>query len=174
VIVGDETAVQAAIAPTHALIPLVESELAAGRIDPRAPFWVIAVVPAEARQKAGEVSEHAHGEGGEAVRSIVFASGAVQRISGQAFLDDSLRLSGVAVADTPENAELLRDAVKGAIAAARLHAQGQAPELVNVLRDVVVRVAGTDLSVSGAVPLTLLEKLAAEHKPCQSGAKPQL
>jgi hypothetical protein len=174
VVVGEETAVQAAIAPPHAVIPLVESEIAAGHIDPRAPFWVIAVVPAEARQKAGEVSEHVHGEESEPVRSVVFASGAVQRIAGQAFLDDSLRLSGVAVADTPENAELLRDAVKGAIAAARLHAQGRTPELVNVLRDVVVRVAGTDLSVSGAVPLTLLEKLAAEHKPCQSGAKPQI
>lgn len=174
VIVGEGSAVQAAIAPPHAVIPLIESEIAAGHIDPRAPFWVVAVVPAEAREKAGEVSEHVHGEGSESVRSVVFASGAVQRVAGQAFLDESLRFSGVAVADTSENAELLRDAVKGAIAAARLHAQGQAPELVNVLREIVVRVAGTDLSVSGAVPLALLEKLAAEHKPCLSGAKPQL
>jgi hypothetical protein len=156
------------------VIPLVEGEIAADHIDPRAPFWVVAVVPAEARQKAGEVSEKVHGEGSDTVRSVVFASGAVQRFAGQAFLDDSLRFSGVAVADTSENAELLRDAVKGAIAAARLHAQGHAPELVSVLRDIVVRVSGTDVSVSGAVPLTLLEKLAAEHQPCRSGAKPQV
>ena len=174
VIVGEESAVLAAIAPPHAVIPLVEGEVTAGHIDPRAPFWVVAVVPAEVRQKAGEVSEHTHGEGGETVRSVVFASGAVQRVAGQAFLDDSLRFSGVAVADTTENAELLRDAVKGAIAAARLHAQGQAPDLVSVLRDVVVRVSGSDVSISGAVPLALLEKLAAEHHPCQSGVKPQL
>jgi hypothetical protein len=174
VIVGEESAVQAAIAPPHAVTPLVEGEIAAGHIDPHAPFWVVAVVPAEAQQKAGEVSEHVHGESSETVRSVVFASGAVQRVAGQAFLDESLRFSGVAVADTSENAELLRDAVKGAIAAARLHAQGQAPELVSVLRDVVVRVSGTDVSVSGAVPVALLEKLAAEHQPCLSGAKPQL
>ena len=174
VIVGEEAAVQAAIAPPHAVIPLVEGEIAADHIDPRAPFWVVAVVPAEARQKAGEVSEKVHGEGSDTVRSVVFASGAVQRVAGQAFLDDSLRFSGVAVADTSENAELLRDAVKGAIAAARLHAQGHAPELVSVLRDIVVRVSGTDVSVSGAVPLTLLEKLAAEHQPCRSATKPQL
>jgi hypothetical protein len=69
----------------------------------------------------------------------------------------------VAVADTAENAELLRDAVKGAIAAARLHAQGTSPELVNVLRNIEVSVSGTDLSASGAVPVSLLEKLVAEH-----------
>jgi hypothetical protein len=174
VIVGEESAVQAAVAPPHAVAPLIETEISAGHIDLRAPFWVVAVVPAEARQKAREASGHVHGEGSETVRSVVVASGTVQRVAGQAFLDDSLRFSGVAIADTPENAELLRDAVKGAIAAARLHAQGQAPELVSVLRDVEVRVAGTDVSVSGAVPLTLLEKLAAEHtSPCESGVKQQ-
>jgi hypothetical protein len=172
VIVGEESAVQAAVAPPHVVAPLVKNEISAGHIDLRAPFWVVAVIPAEARQKASEASEHVHAEGSEPVRSFVVASGTVQRVAMQAFLDESLRFSGVAVADTPENAELLRDAVKGAIAAARLHAQGQAPELVSVLRDVEVRVAGTDVSVSGAVPLALLEKLAAEHKsPCESGVK---
>jgi hypothetical protein len=163
VIVGEESAVRAALTPPNAVVPLAEREIAAGHIDLRAPFWMVAMVPAEAHQGASDAASHAHGEGTESVRSVVFASGAVQRVVMQAFLDDSLRFSGVAVADTAENAELLRDAVKGAIAAARLHAQANSPELVNVLRDIEVTVSGSDLSASGAVPLALLEKLAAEH-----------
>ncbi len=175
VIVGEEAAVGAAAASPHSVPPLVEKEISAGHIDIRAPFWMVATVPAGARQKATEAAGHAHGEGSETVRSVVVASGAVQRVAMQASLDDSLRLSGVATADTAENAELLRDAVKGAIAAARLHAQSQSPELVNVLRDIEVRVAGTGVSVSGAVPLALLEKLVTEHKrPCEPSAKRQI
>lgn len=175
VIVGEESAVGAAVASPHAVPPLVEKEISAGHVDLRTPFWIVATVPAAARQKAMDAAGNTHPEGGEAVRSVVVASGAVQRVVMQASLDDSLRLSGVAIADTPENAELLRDAVKGVIAAARLHAQSESPELVNVLRDAEVRVVGTSVSVSGAVPLPLLEKLAAEHKhPCQTSEKAQI
>jgi hypothetical protein len=172
VIVGEETAVRATLAPPHAVATLAEREIAAGHIDLRAPFWMVATIPPEAQQKAQEVAGHVHGEGTEAVRSVVFASGAIRRVAVQAFLDESLRFSGVAVADTAENAGLLRDAVKGAIAAARLHAQAKSPELVNVLRDIEVTLSGTDVSASGAVPLALLEKLAAEHgAPCEPSAK---
>lgn len=175
VIVGEESAVGASAASPHSVPPLVEKEISAGHIDIRTPFWMVATVPTGARQKANEAAGHTRGEGSEAVRSVLVASGAVQRVAMQASLDDSLRLSGVATADTAENAELLRDVVKGAIAAARLHAQSQSPDLVNVLRDVEVRVAGTGVSVSGAVPLALLEKLAAEHKrSCEPSAKRQI
>ena len=163
VIVGEETAVQATLSPPHPVATLAEREIAAGHIDLRAPFWMVATIPQETQQKAQEAAGHVHGEGPEAVRSVVFASGAIRRVAGQAFLDESLRFSGVAVADTAENAGLLRDAVKGAIAAARLHAQANSPELVNVLRDIEVTVSGADVSASGAVPLAVLEKLAAEH-----------
>lgn len=173
VIVGDETAVRAALAPAGAVAALAQGEISTGHIDLRAPFWVVAMVPPEAQQKAREVAEHTDGEDSETVRNVLFASGAVQRVAGQAFLDDSLRFSGVAVADTAENAGLLRDAVKGAIAALRLHVRTKSPELVEVLRDIEVTVSGNDITVSGAVPLALLEKLAAEHgAPCQPGAKP--
>jgi hypothetical protein len=163
VIVGDRSAVDAALMAPHAIAPLAQGEIAAGHIDVRAPFWVVATVPPRAQEKAREAVGSAHGEGTETVRSVMFASGAITRVAIQAFLDDSLRFSGVAVADTAENAELLRDAVKGAIAAARLHAQGTSPELVNVLRNIDVSVSGTDLSASGAVPVSLVEKLVTEH-----------
>jgi hypothetical protein len=46
----------------------------------------------------------------------------------------------------------------------RLHLQGSAPELVEVLRNVDLRADGTVVSARGAVPFALLEKLAADHK----------
>ena len=45
VIVGEESAVRAAIAPPHAVIPSSRAEIAAGHIDSRAPFWVVADGP---------------------------------------------------------------------------------------------------------------------------------
>jgi hypothetical protein len=164
VVVGEEPAVRAALAAPHAVPPLVQTELAAGHIDLRAPFWMVADVPAAVREHAAEAAEHAHGAEDEPVRGIVLASGTVQRVAAEAFLDDVLRLSGVATADTPENAELLRDAAKGVLAAARLHAQQASPELVDVLREVQVRLSGNEVSVAGAVPLPLLQRLIADHR----------
>jgi hypothetical protein len=164
VIVGDEAAVRTALSGPHAVPALVAKELAAGHIDLRAPFWVVANVPEVTRARTADAAARLHGDGAEPVRGVLLASGTVQRVAVQAFLDNTLKLSGVALADTPENADLLRDAVKGAIAVARLHAEQASPELVNVLRDVEVRVSGAEVSVSGSLPLTLLDNLAAEHR----------
>ena len=120
VIAGDEAGVTAALAPPHAVIPLVANEIAAGHIDTRAPFWMVATVPPQVRAKVHEAGRHVEGETTEPISGIVLASGAVERVSMQASVDEFLRLSGVAVADTNENAQLLRDAAKGALAAARL------------------------------------------------------
>ncbi len=163
-VVGDEAAVRAALTASRRVVaPLVEREVAAGHIDLRAPFWVVANVPKALRARAGEAAGKAEGGGDDSVRGVLAASGSVQRVAMQAFLDDSLKVSGVAVADTSENAELLRDALKGAIAVARLHAQQQHPDLVKVLRDVQVQVAANEVSAAASIPLTLLEKVMAGH-----------
>jgi hypothetical protein len=165
IIVGDESAVRATLAPPHAVPQLVASEVAARHIDIRAPFWMVATVPSGVRQEAAESSGEV--KGNEPVRGVIVASGTVQKVAMQAFLDDSLKVSGVARADTPENADLLRDAVKGALAVARLHAQGNDPELVDVLRDIEVRVSKDEVSIAGAVPLAVLDKLGRKHgTPC--------
>ena len=172
VVVGDEATVALALAPPHAPAPLVAGEIAAGRLDVRAPFWMVAALPAQARGRAGAAAERAHGEGSETMRDVVFASGTVRRVAGQATLDAStLRFSGTAVADTPENAELLRDTVKGALAAARLHFEDSAPELVDVLRAVDLRLDGPAVTAKGAIPVALLEKLAAEHGCAATGER---
>ncbi len=163
VIVGDETSVAATVAPEHAIPDLVAGEIADGRIDLRAPFWMAATVPAAARRHAGEAAEHARGEGSEALRGALLASGTVQKVTARAYLDDSLRVFGAAVADSAEDAGLLRDAVKGAVAAARLHVQGASPELVDVLRGVEIAVDGAVVTGKGSIPVALLEKLRANH-----------
>jgi len=145
---------------------LLDKAVAAGQIDPRAPFWAVGTIPAAAHRHAAALEERGEAEPDHPLHHVLAAAGVVRRIALQASLDDSLRVSGVASADTAENAELLRDAAKGALAALRLGAQDEHPELVDVLRGVQVRASGTEVAVSGAIPVALLEKLAAEHAGC--------
>jgi hypothetical protein len=154
VIVGDEAAVTAAFAAPHAVSPLIAGDIAAGNLDLHAPFWMVAAVPAS-----------------DSVRGMLLASGTVQKVIAQAYLGDSLRFVVAAVADTAENAGLLRDAAKGALAAMRLHLQESAPDLVEVLRNIDLRADGTVVSGKGSIPLALLEKLAAHHKAGHEGEK---
>ncbi|MBZ5587060.1 MAG: hypothetical protein LAO05_00675 [Acidobacteriia bacterium] len=170
VVVGSEAAVTESLSATGAKNQLIETAVTSGQVDPRAPFWVVANLPSEARRNVSDAVERTQGSSEEPMRQVIMASGAVQRVAIQAFLDDSLRLSGVAVADTEENADLLRDAAKGVLAAARLQSQDRAPELVNVLRDVQVRAIGTQVTLASVIPVTLLEKLIAAHKVDRQGA----
>ena len=164
VIVGEEASVAAAVAPAHGIPALVSAEIAAGEIDLAAPFWMAAAVPAAARRHVGETAAHMQGEGSESIRGALLASGAVQKVIVRAYLDDSLRVLASAVTDTAEDADLLRDTIKGAIAAARLHLQASSPELVDVLRGIEVSADGAAVSGKGAIPIALLEKVRAEHK----------
>jgi hypothetical protein len=168
VICGSEPLVAAALAARGGGSTLVRVEIAAGHVNPAAPFWMAVAVPDVTRQNV----EHGHGPAGDdsALRGVFEASRAVRRVSGWATVDDSLTFHGFALADTTENAELLRDAVKGALAALRLEAQGTADELVDVLREVKVELDGVNVAVHASVPVALLEKLAGQHgHECESG-----
>lgn len=171
VIAGDEAAVRAALATRVAGRTLVGTAVAAGQIDLRAPFWLVALVPDEVRQGAGTVATGVQGEHADMVRSVLAAGGTVQRVAMQARLDRELTLTGVATTDTSENAELVRDAVKGVLAAARLNLGDGEPELVEVLRDTRVQAKGTEVSAQMVIPLPLIEKLAKkahdEHGPTE-------
>jgi len=162
VVCGSEPLVAAALSARGAGSTLVRVEIAVGHVNPAAPFWMVAAIPDAAHQSAG------HGHEGEDVdstmRGVFQASRAVRRVSGWATVDENVAFHGFALADTVENAELLRDAVKGALAALRLEAQGKAPELVDVLRELDVELDGVNLGVKGSVPVALLEKLAKEQR----------
>lgn len=168
-IAGDEEALRTALAGPATGRTLVSGAVAAGHIDLRAPFWLVAAVPEEIRRGAGKASPRLSGEPADTVRSVLAAAGTIQRVAMQARLDQELILSGVAVAATAESAELLRDAVKGALAAARLHLRESQPELVEVLRDAEVTVRQTEVGGRIVFPLTLIEKLVAAKQQPGSG-----
>ncbi len=171
VLAADEETLRAAIAAPAQVNALVGREVAAGRLDTRMAFWMVATVPARLRE-AAKAPVDVEGDGtAEVLRGMLLASRTVQRVTMQASLDDALTLAGWAEADTEENAGLLRDTIKGAIAAARLHLQDQSPELVDVLRDIKVAVDGREVKGSTEIPLALLEKLVADrHRRCAEQA----
>jgi len=173
VIAGDEQTVRPVLVARRCSSSLAQREVAAGHVDARAPFWMVVSIPEKMRQHAAHVVEARQNEEAEAMRGVMQASRAVQRVAMQANLSDRLELKAWALADTAESAELLRDAAKGALAAMRLQAQDRMPELVDVLRDVEVRVKAAEVTINGTVPLSLLEKLAKSHEPGQAGAQRQ-
>ena len=164
VLAADEETLRATIAAPPQPNVLVGREVAAGRLDVAAPFWMVAAVPQHVRQGTSDLADAPADGAAEAFRSAVTASRAVQRVTVQASLGDDLVLAGWAGTDTEENAGLLRDTIKGAIAAARLHVQDQAPELVEVLRNIKVSVEGSEVRGSAEVPVALIEKLVKERQ----------
>jgi hypothetical protein len=164
VIAGDPAAVQAALTTGKVKSNLATTEIAAGHVDPRSHFWAVAVVPEEARAHSKEIKIESSDENGALIRGLVTAGGTVQRVAMQATLGKELEIEGWAVADTREDAELLRDSAKGAVAALRLQAKDKAPELVEVLRDVSITSSSAEVSAKAAIPIELVQKWAEEAR----------
>lgn len=153
--VGDEASVRAAVAGTTLGAAVVRVERAAGRLDPRASLWLAVDMPAAWRQRNVEMPATP-----PSVSGVVQASRAVTRLLAHARLGAALELDFWARANSVENAELLQDAVRGAIAALRLAAQEHLPELVDVLRGVRITQHQEEVSGQASVPLPLLDRLA--------------
>ncbi len=156
VAVGDEGSVVAAASGATLGAGVVRVERAAGRLDPNATFWLAVDVPAAVRgqTRAGE-------DAPDAMRGLVHASRAVQRMLLHARLGEALELSAWALADSAENAGLLHDAARGLVAALRLGAQERHPELLDVLRQVRVTQSDREVNAAAVIPVALLESLAA-------------
>jgi hypothetical protein len=161
VTLGDETSVAESLAGQYRGCTLLDREVTAGHVDTRSHSWIVANVPERA---ASAMRQETRPEQGGPVHDALLASGAVQRVAVQVNLSDVLRVQGWAVADSAENAELLRDALKGAVAAMRLQAQSRVPELVQVLREVEIRQSGAEVSGTASIPVTLLEHLISARR----------
>jgi hypothetical protein len=120
------------------------------------------LIPEQVRQAAKQVNVDVSGDGAQLVHGLITAGGTVSRIDIQATLGKELELSGSALVDTAENAGLLRDTAKGAIAALRLQASDSKPDLVELLRSVEVKVDGAEVRGSVAVPVPMIQKWAKE------------
>lgn len=160
-IAGDETTLAAALATSPTGSALVRQEVAAGHLDLGADFWVVLDVPEAVRRHVAEAAAE-HPTSDSQLRNVVVTSASVRRVTGEAFLSDSLHLRGRAMADGVENAGLLRDALKGAVAAMRLGTQSEHPELVDVLRGVDIRTDGNDVTADASIPLAVIERITSE------------
>ncbi|MFZ5788732.1 MAG: hypothetical protein ACOY3Y_20020 [Acidobacteriota bacterium] len=161
VTLGDEASVAESLAGAYRGSTLLTREVAARHVDTTAHFWIVANVPEKARPDA---SAEVRPEQSGPVHDALLTSGAVQHVAVQVNMSDALRVQGWAVADSVDNAELLRDALKGAVAAMRLQAQSRVPELVQVLREVEIRQTGVDVSGTASIPVTLLERLLSKRQ----------
>jgi hypothetical protein len=171
VLVGDSSSLATALAGTHTANRSVEEAVAAGQLDLRAPFWMLVDVPQAAREGMEKAELRGDAADAQAIGGVMRASASVRRVVMYARLSDVLEIHSHAVADSAENAGLLRDAVKGALAVMRLRVQNEQPELVDVLRRVDVGVNGATVSVEGSVPVSLLEEIAkgARHHAAEDG-----
>lgn len=155
VAVGDEGSVVAAASGATLGAGVVRVERAAGRLDPNATFWLAVDVPAAVRKRAR--AEDAP----DAMGGLLQASRALERMLLHARVGDALELSAWALADSADNAGLLHDAARGLVAALRLGAQERHPELLDVLRQVRITQADREVNAAAAIPVALLESLAA-------------
>jgi hypothetical protein len=125
------------------------------RIDPAAQAWVVIDVERLARLDNASGNPNAVG-----------VLSAVKRMShaGLWTIDTgrALRIGGVALSDDAETRELLEDAIRGALASARLAAQDKDPDLVKILRQSKVTRDREGVSVEVSVPARYLEKMRGE------------
>ncbi len=154
--VGPEDQLLAALQGSGSGATLVREEIAAGRLDPRSSFWMATRVPGSVHDADIQVNGDMAG--------VAVAAKTLQRITMQATLGSELRLRASALSDSAENADLLRDAVRGAIAAARLAAQETHPELVDVLREIDVDASRSEVDMQASVPLDLVQRFLSHHE----------
>lgn len=157
-VLGDVRSVTDLLAPRARASGIVEAEVAAGRLDTRAHFWLVTAIPAAAWGASSPWTDS-----GGSMAGVERAAGAVSRFGLSGSLTGKMRLRGWALTDSAENADLLRDAARGAVAALRLQAAGSNPELVNMLRDMDIRTRDTVLHMTIDVPFELWENLFSER-----------
>lgn len=159
VMIGDGPALEASLTREPGPVAVVAGEAAAGHLDLTAPFWMVSEVPEHA-PPAGEQAGGGQTPGQRAVLAVLGASTAVRRVAAWARVDDELEVHAFATTATEEDAVLLRDTIRGALAAVRLAAQEKEPRLVDVLRGVTVEADGTVVVVAARIPVDLLQELA--------------
>jgi hypothetical protein len=162
-VLGDPHSVAGAVHPRTRASGIVEAEVAAGRLDLNTPFWLVTLVPMGSRTVAGEGWSGTAQGGATPLAGVERAATAVQRAGLFGSLGSTLHLHGWALTDTAENAELLRDAARGALAAMRLHATGSRPEIMEVLRGIDIRMRGDMVSFAAEFPLDFLERLSPDR-----------
>ncbi len=150
--------------------PPARSPPAASTSTPRSGW--LPSVPVAAHRRAGAAAERVHGEGAETVRGVVLASGTVRRVVGQATWDDPrsgspaqpspTRRRTPSCSATPPRVRWPRP---GCISRTRRPSSSTCSAASSV------RLDGPVVTAKGAIPVALLEKLAAEHGCAATGER---
>jgi hypothetical protein len=154
-VIGNENAVKGAlnaVARGGAGFPDTTLGMQMKRIDPAAQAWMVVDVERMSRL----ASEHENGDA-----SNIFAAMKRMSYAGLWTTDTgtALKIGGVALSDDAETRELLEDAIRGALASARLAAQDKDPELVKILRQATVVRDGDGVTFDASIPADFLERM---------------
>jgi hypothetical protein len=131
-----------------------------GRIDRAATAWAIIDVPRAARLAKGGL-DTGSGQPGAVLQAALKSVSTVAMWATDT--GDSLRLSATGLSNDAETLELLEDALRGALAALRIAASDQAPEMVPVLRRFDVDRTSGSITVEGTIPATALRDVMAKR-----------
>jgi len=131
------------------------------RIDSHATAWAIVDVSRAARLSHGpRVSGHD--------QSSAMLSSAMKSMSTVAFwatdTGDAVKLGAFGLSHDAETLQLVEDAVRGALSAARLAVQDQSPDLVSVLRRFTVGHTDSAVTLNGTVPAGMLRNIMRKQQ----------
>ena len=131
------------------------------RIDANATAWAIVDVARAQRLTHGpRMSSH--------TGAAATLSGAMTHMSTVALwatdTGDALKLGAFGLSNDAETLQLVEDAVRGALSAARLAVQDKSPDLVSVLRRFSVTHSDTAVTISGTVPARELRQVIARQR----------
>lgn len=128
-----------------------------GRIDQDASCWLLIDVPRSGRM-AGNPAAQQTSTGNVSADAL---QGALKKVSVFAAwadaTNDNLTFRASAVSSDDETRELLADMLRGLTAGWRMAAQEKKPELVSVIRKFVVDDEKGAVTVSGTIPMAMLE-----------------
>ena len=128
------------------------------RMDPKATAWAVVDVTRAARLTGtAHVSD----------KNPLLAS-AVKNVSTVALwatdTGDALKLGAFGVARDAETLDLVEDAVRGALATARLAVADKSPDMVSVLRRFSVSRTNDSVTITGSIPAEALRKLVVQQR----------
>ncbi len=132
---------------------------ALGRVDTRSAAW--AIVDAARIQKLHPPSAHEGGDGPAAQ-----LAGALRSLSLVTFQADlsgsSVAITATGIASDEETRQNLEDVLRGMLAAWRMSAQSNNPELVSAIRKIKVSRTDDGVMISGDVPSSVFAKHASK------------
>jgi hypothetical protein len=131
------------------------------RIDPAATAWALVDVPRAARLTQGGTIETGKGQPGIVLKAALDSVSTVTMWAKDT--GDALEVSATGLSNDAETLQLLEDALLGGLAALRIVAQDQAPEMVPVLRRFDVDRSSSSITVEGKIPAGALRNVLAKR-----------